>query len=181
MNLAPGKSSAVYFAVFAAVTGLFGALAPIAGGAVGELFRGMVLYDGIILLADIRLLFLTSTVLRLLSLVLIRFIATPETVSVTQLFASTSKIQTFLPLYQIQSVAASGMGAVENITTGLTKGVISVEAKIDRLLDRGIDLSKAAVFKARSIDRQIDDKLTQHEENLEQLVDKIAARLRRKK
>lgn len=173
MNLATGKNSSVYFAVFAAVTGLFGALAPIAGGVFGDFFRGKVLYDGIIQLSDIRLLFLTSTTLRLLSLVLIRFIATPETISVSQLFASISQYQKFLPLYQLQNVASTGMSHIENMTASMSRGVIAVEQQIDTFLARGGDLGKALIFKARALDRKIDAGIGRHEAFLERLIDKI--------
>ncbi|MFW5986351.1 MAG: MFS transporter, partial [Halanaerobiales bacterium] len=41
MNLAPVKHNSVYFAVFAAVTGVFGAFAPIFGGFLGVLFNSL--------------------------------------------------------------------------------------------------------------------------------------------
>lgn len=181
MNLASGKTSSVFFAVFAAVTGLFGALAPIAGGAIGDFFRGKVLYDGFIQLSDIRLLFLASTTLRLLSLTLIRFIVTPETISVSQLFASISQYQKFLPLYQLQNAASAGMGYIENATANMSRGVIAVEQKIDSILARGGDLGKALIFKARTVDRKIDEGLTRHEAFLERLIDKVLRLFSRRK
>ncbi|MDW7656502.1 MAG: MFS transporter [Bacillota bacterium] len=181
MNLASGKTSSVYFAVFAAVTSLLGAVAPIAGGAIGDFFRSKVLYDGIIRLSDIRLLFLTSTTLRLLSLTLIRFIVTPETVSVSQLFASISQYQKFLPLYQLQNAASTGMSYIENATTNMSRGVIAVEQQIDTILARGGDLGKVLIFKARSFDRKIDEGIGRHEAFLERLIDKILQIFSRRK
>jgi MFS family permease len=181
MNLASGKTSSVYFAVFAAVTGLFGAIAPIAGGAIGDFYRGKVLLDGFIRLSDIRLLFLTSTALRLLSLTLIRFITTPETISASQLFASISQYQKFLPLYQLQNAASTGMSYIENTTTNMSRGVIAVEQQIDTILARGGDLGKTLIYKARSIDRKIDEGLTRHEAFLERLIDKFLRIFSRRK
>ncbi|NLM77981.1 MAG: MFS transporter [Ruminococcaceae bacterium] len=180
MNLAPERNNAVYFAVFAAVTGLSGALAPVAGGALGDFFRGRTLYEGFVIFSDIRLLFLASTLMRLLSLLIIRFIKTSETVSVTQMFGRISKLQAYLPLYQIQTITTTGLSAAENIMNGMAKGVISVEAKIDHLLDRGFDLSKAVIFKARLLDQHLDDGLAQHEARLEKLIDRIIALFKRK-
>ncbi len=179
MNLAPSKNNSVFFAVFAAVTGLFGALAPIAGGALGELFRGRVLYDGFVSIADIRILFLTSTALRLLSLTLVNFIKIPDAVSVRSMFASISRYQRFLPLYSIPSFASSGLSSVENVTANMSRSVVAVERMIDDILRRGGDLSKAVLFRVRSFDRNIDEKLTRHEQFIDRAIDRVKGRLKK--
>ncbi len=181
MNLAPSRNNAVFFAVFAAVTGLFGALAPIAGGALGELYRGRALYQGFVDLSDIRLLFITSTALRLLSLPVLRFIRIPDAVSVKDMFASISSYQRFLPLYAIPSVASAGMSYVENATANLSRSVVSVERKIDAIVRRGGDLSRAFLFRVRAIDRVIDGRLAEHEEVLDRMIDRIVGLFSKKR
>ena len=173
MNLAPKKNNSIYFAVFAAVTGLFGAFAPIAGGALGEFLRGKVLYEGIISLSDIRLLFVTSTFLRLLSLSLINFISIPDNISVKDMLSSLTILQKYLPLYNIQSFASAGMNYIENASSAMTRGVINVERKIDTMVTKGVDLGKTLLFRIHTIDKQIDKKLTEHEDHINKIIDKI--------
>ena len=181
MNLAPAKNSSVFFAVFAAVTGAFGALAPIAGGAIGELVRGRVLYEGFIMLSDIRLLFLTSTVLRLLSLTLLRFIAVPDAASARDMFAAITRYQKFLPLFTITSVASSGMSYVENATANMSRSVVSMERWIDTILERTGDLGNSVLFKVRSIDREVDARISNHEAFLDRVLDWVSDLFSRKR
>ena len=181
MNLAPVKNSSVFFGVFAAVTGAFGALAPIAGGAMGEMFRGRVLYEGFGAFSDIRLLFLTSTVLRLLSLILLRFIVIPDAVSARDMFAAITRYQKFLPLFSVPSVASAGMSSVENATSNMSRSVITIERKIDAILERTGDLSSAILFKVRSIDQEIDHRISRHEAFIDTMLDRISGFFSRKR
>ena len=173
INLASSKNNSLYFGVFAAVTGLFGALAPIFGGVLGSVFKDVVLYDGFVKIADLRLLFLVSSAMRLLSLALLKPIYLPDSLPVKEMMVSFGDLHKYLPLYHIQNIASSGINHAENITAIMTRGITNYEDKLDKAIEKGEQIEKAAAEKISRFDGNIDKGILKYENFFDSLLDRI--------
>ncbi len=170
MNIAPAKSNSVYFAVFAAVTGLSGAVAPIVGGVMGELFQGLRIGFGQLSIADLQLLFLASSILRLLSLLLLRTIPIVEKGNTRDLLRSMQRVSEYLPIYSIQNHAAHGVQYLESMTSAVSRGTLDLERKWALILTKGEGLGRRIGHQMDEVDQHVDAQITRYEDGLDRVL-----------
>jgi MFS family permease len=171
--LAPTEEKSIYFAVFAAITGLFGALAPIVGGSIGAFYNAKTLSLGFMQISGLGLLFLTSTLLRFASLSLLKNVDFKKDIPLAELLRSIQAWQKFAPIYNIQNLSVTSFQPFNNITTAITQGMLYTGNKIEGLWDRSQALSKDLSDKFQDIDLKVDTKLNRYEHFIENCLNKI--------
>lgn len=87
LKLAPEEKNSVYLAVYATVVGLITMLAPICGGILINSLKSSSLELSFLTLSNFKLLFLTSGILRLASLFLLKDINEPDAKNISYLFS----------------------------------------------------------------------------------------------
>ncbi len=132
MNLAPGEENTVYFAVFSAVAGISGALAPIFGGFLSELFLKVNLLG----LSGIKLLFLTSTLLRFSSISLIRTFEVKDSESIEDIFEKFNSWQRMIPIYNFNRFSIFNHNYRSNIVFSMSRGILKLAVKAEKKLKK---------------------------------------------
>ncbi len=129
INLAPQKRNAVYFAVFAAITGLTGALAPIVGGYLGMFFASKTILG----LSGLKLLFITSSSLRLLSITLLKPVQIHDNATIKEIMEKFNIWQKLMPIYNLQRFSPSNINYRGNLNYLMIKGMLNIQKKVEKM------------------------------------------------
>ncbi|MFP4662647.1 MAG: MFS transporter [Halanaerobiales bacterium] len=132
MNLAPSEDNAVFFAVFAAITGITAALAPIFGGYLGTLYNNIEIFS----ITGLKLLFITSSILRLSTILLLRRIRIINNATIKEVFAKFNSWYRFLPIYNMSRFSVFNLNYRGNITFLVTRGMINIELMLEELMKK---------------------------------------------
>ncbi|MFP4017449.1 MAG: MFS transporter [Halanaerobiales bacterium] len=132
MNLAPSEDNAVFFAVFAAITGITGALAPVFGGFLGNLYNNIEIFS----ISGLKLLFISSSILRLSTIILLRRVRVINNATIKEVFAKFNNWHKFLPLYNMSRFSVFNLNHRGNITFLVTRGIINIEMILEELMKK---------------------------------------------
>ena len=151
LKMVPSEGGAIYFATFAAVTGLAGAIAPSVGGLLSGLIRdtGFTLFTPA--LSGLRIMFLLSAVLRMASLFPLLQVNVPDEAEVTL-----DSIQDLRLVYATRTAMAYSIGTVENLNLAMTTGVTEVEARLEEVMARGAAVVRSLVRGSRTVGERVD-------------------------
>lgn len=166
MSTAPREGASMYFAIFAAITGIAGTISPLIGGALAGVFTSITLEVGKIGLSGLQILFLVTGTLRLLSLTLLKPVPSAKDMSIGEV---TAKLKSLLPLQgpRSQQLAAGGLQAIENTFFYIAEGALQSERHIQALMERGIAVSQQVRAATEQMEGSIDQGLTKWEGFLE--------------
>ncbi len=148
MNMAPVKYNSVYFAVFSAITGLSGALAPILGGYLGLIFTRYTINLGLFSISGLKILFLLSSICRFSSLLLMRSIKISENASVREVFNNFTAWQRNVPINTYFSIT----GYIGNVNMIMNRGVVNVRKNLEKVINSGKKVRKKSNKKKRKDD-----------------------------
>jgi len=132
MNLAPSKDNAVFFAVFAAMTGMAGALAPIFGGYLVSVFTNIRILN----LTGLKLLFLCSSILRLSTVLLLRRVRIINNATIREVFAKLNNWHQYMPLYNMSRFSIMNINHRGNIVFLMTRGMLNMERILEELMKK---------------------------------------------
>ncbi|MFW5976526.1 MAG: MFS transporter, partial [Bacillota bacterium] len=163
MNLAPSEHNSVYFAVFAAITGLSGALAPILGGFLGKIFQGVNLSFGFISISNLRILFLISCISRFLSLLLLKPIHLKENMTIKEIFNNYKSLSLSFP----QNMYFSITSYIGNLNKVMNRGIINIERNVEKILASGKNITYLFNYRIKIINDTIDKR---YEDSLDIIV-----------
>ena len=169
ISTAPREGASMYFAVFAAITGIAGTISPLIGGALAGVFTSLTLKVGDISLSGLQILFIVTGILRLSSLTLLKPVPSAKDMSLGEMMA---KFKDLAPLQSLGShhVAASGLQAVENTFFRIAEGSLQSERRIQTLIDRGVALTQQITTATAHMEGSIDEGLSRWEQFLESLI-----------
>ena len=134
MRLAPQENNTVYFAVFAAVTGFFSAVAPIVGGVFGKMVENVSLNLGF-KIYGLQLLFGVSFILRLSSVILLQRVKSPKESTVTEVIMNLKKMAQPVLIMRAHRVARYGMHPIENMNLAMSRGASVLEGNVERFTE----------------------------------------------
>ncbi len=166
MNMAPSEYNSVYFAVFAGITGLSGALAPIVGGYLGEYFSGIVINLGFFQVSNLKILFLLSAVCRLCSLLFLNLVQIKDNASVREVYANFAAWQRNVPLNAYFSIT----GYVGNVNLVMNRGVVIVRRNAERALATGRKMGRH--INGRRKKKSVKDRSSEESNDLQQDIPK---------
>lgn len=132
MNLAPANDNAVYFAIFAAITGISGAMGPIAGGYLGKLYLNITVFS----LSGLKLLFVTSSLLRLTSLLTLNCVQVRENATIGEIFAKFNNWQRYLPIYNLSRFSVFNINYRGNMLFTMSRGMVRIKSRLEELINR---------------------------------------------
>ncbi|MFW5985809.1 MAG: hypothetical protein ACOCQH_00465 [Halanaerobiales bacterium] len=132
MNLAPPKDNSVYFAIFAAITGITGAMGPVAGGYLGRIYSNIDIFS----LSGLKLLFVTGSFLRLAALPLLRSVRIHENATIGQIFTRFNDWQKYLPLYNLSRFYVFNINHRANMLFPVSRGMIRIKSRLEVLIKR---------------------------------------------
>ncbi|MFW6281776.1 MAG: MFS transporter [bacterium] len=170
MNLAPSEHNSVYFAVFAAITGLSGALAPIFGGYLGVLFQDITISLGIISISNLRILFLISCISRFSSLLLLKPIIIEDNVTVREIFNRYKYWSTTVPHNMYFSITSY----IGNLNRVMNRGFVNIERNVEKILSSSKNIIYLFGFRIKIINNKIDRR---YEDFLDIIINKIIKKL----
>jgi len=132
MNLAPSKDNAVFFAVFAAITGMAGALAPIFGGYLVSVFTNISFLN----LTGLKMLFILSSILRLSTVLLLRRVRIINNATIKEVFAKLNNWHQYMPLYNMSRFSITNINHRGNIVFLMTRGMLNMEGILEEIMKK---------------------------------------------
>ncbi|NLK08061.1 MAG: MFS transporter [Firmicutes bacterium] len=169
MSTAPRESASMYFAVFAAITGIAGTISPLLGGSLAGIFTPLTLEVGTVSLGGLQLLFIVTAVLRLLSLLLLKPVPVAKDMSLGEMM---TKLKALSPLQGLK-MQQLGAHAVESTFLHIAEGTLQSERRIRVLLDRGIAVTDQVRTATRQMEGKIDAGLSRWEMLLQTLTNPL--------
>ena len=147
LGAAPAASRATYTAVFSAITGILGGIAPVVGGALMEALRSTAIPIGFVVLNNYKLLFLGTALLRVGACLALTRVSEPEgrsTRYVLGQLTSARPVSSFLRLRQLsRPVGASERErAIEQIAE--LRSPLAVEELVEALEDVSLPVRESA-------------------------------------
>ena len=176
MSAAPREGSSVYFAVFAAITGLSGAVAPLAGGSLVQLLPPMQLDT--VTISSVQMIFVITASLRLLSLVLLQRVPAAKEMSIQETVVKLRELSNFQMLRGGQHLSTLSIH-LENTLSNVSAGALHLEGRVERIVDRGIHLAKRAEAKSQKVDAQLNKSLDAWEKVLDRIITPVAKTVRK--
>lgn len=134
MRLSPLENNSVYFAVFAAITGLFSAIAPIVGGSLGKILENISLNLSF-KIQGLQILFGISFILRLSSVLLLKGVESPKEATVADVIINLKKMAQPALIVRAHRAARYGMYPIENMNLALSRGTSIIEGNVERVMD----------------------------------------------
>ncbi|NMB45930.1 MAG: MFS transporter [Firmicutes bacterium] len=178
MSTAPEDGASMYFAVFAAITGIAGTISPLLGGALSGVFASLSWQVGHTTLSGLQLLFILTGSLRLLSLTLLRPVPSPQEMSLGEVLSKVRQLSPLQGLRSHQQLTAVGLQAVENTFFHIAEGSLQSERHIQALLDRGFALTHYVKETSEKVEESIDRRLTRWERFLDMLISPLVRAIR---
>ena len=178
MSNAPREGASMYFAVFAAITGIAGTISPLIGGALAGVFTPLTLQIGSISLSGLQILFIVTGSLRLLSLTLLRPVPSAKDMSLGEMMAKLRDLSPLQGLRSHQQLTSGGLQAIENTFFHIAEGSLQSERRIPTLLDRGIALTQQVRAATEQVEGSIDAGLSRWERILEMLISPLVKGIR---
>jgi MFS family permease len=191
MRLAPVEHNAVYFAIFAAITGVFTALAPIVGGVFGKIvenisltpLRGLPLNavtDSNAVLGfrihGLQLLFGVSFILRLSAVLFLKRVESPTEATVAEVVTHLKKATQPVLIMQAHRAARYGMYPIENMSLAMSRGASILEGNIERFIDLSIEGVEKGWHLIVKVNRKFDSALLRLEYALNLFADWIISK-----
>lgn len=177
MATAPREGASMYFAVFAAITGIAGTVSPLIGGALGSAFASVTWQIGSTTLTGLQLLFILTGTLRLLSLSLLGPVPSAKEMSLGEMMAKLRKLSP-LQGFQAQQLGSMGLQAIENTFFHIGEASLQSERRIQSLLDRGFDLTQQVKEATERMEQSIDTGLSRWEAVLGMLISPLVRGIR---
>lgn len=171
MSAAPKEGSSIYFSVFAAVTGLSGAIAPIVGGALVGMLNPVQI--GPLYLIPVQIVFVLTAILRLASLSLLKPVPAAKDMPVSEAMAKLRQASHLQLLRGTQQVGTLGL-QFENALVHVTAGTSQMEGRMARLIDRGAALAQKVEGRSAAVEQGIKRQLDRWERLLDTIVAPIA-------
>ena len=178
MSTAPEDGASMYFAVFAAITGIAGTVSPLLGGALAGVFASITYQVGGITLSGLQLLFILTGTLRLLSLSLLRPVPSAKEMSLGEALSKVRQLSPLQGLRSHQQLTALGLQAVETTVFHIAEGSLESERRIQVLIDRGSALTQEIKEATKKVEESIDQGLTRWERFLGLLIAPLAKAIR---
>lgn len=178
MSTAPEDGASMYFAVFAAITGIAGTISPLLGGALAGVFSSLAWQVGGITLSGLQLLFMLTGILRLLSLALLQPVPSAKDMSLGEILSKARQLSPLQGLRSHQQLAAVGLQAVENTVFYIAEGSLQSERRIQALLDRGFALTQQVKEATERVEDSIHHGLTRWEMFLDMLITPLVRAIR---
>lgn len=154
IKLSPKEGRSIYLALFAAITGFIGAIAPILGGSVSKMFEGFSYSFFAYSISNLHLIFIISAVMQLLTIFFILKVKEPaaaEPVAVIMQLKNDLNPQTGIAgtadfLMVELKKGESLLKRTDRVTDELAK---KSEAKIENILDKGAKIIKKPLEKLK--------------------------------
>lgn len=137
MNLSPSENNTVYFAVFSAITGLTGALAPIFGGSLASVFNNLQIFN----ISGLRLLFLTSSLFRLTTVLLLKRVDITQHVSINEILDKFNNWQKIIPIYTMSRFSIFNINYRGNMNLVISRAMVKIEEEMEKLQSK-ININK---------------------------------------
>ncbi|MFW6306152.1 MAG: MFS transporter [Bacillota bacterium] len=132
MNLAPSEENAVSYAAFSFLTGISGAIAPIIGGYLATIFNNVRLLN----MTGLKLLFITSSILRLSTIPLLYRVRTPNNIIIKEIFKRFESWQRYMPIYNMNLFSAVNTNYRGNINILITRAMLNMEKILEEIMDK---------------------------------------------
>lgn len=143
MNASPTEDNSVYYAVFAAVGGLAGAVAPFLGGLMGNLLLEVRVTAGPLVLENLHFVFLASGILRLgTTLLILPRVSVPDDMRLSDAVRTVATIQRQGLMTGSRRLATLGSQAMESTGTAMARGALAVQRQFGRALPAGLSLAR---------------------------------------
>lgn len=137
MQLVRRKYKSIYFAMFAALTGVTTALAPIIGGYIAGAVSEFRLNLGIFSLEGLQFIFLLTGLLRMGTLGYLRRVDLPQQLSVKELWRKSRKY--LVPARGAASLGTLGLQSLENINLSFNRGLVNTHKTLKKITKRSQD------------------------------------------
>ncbi len=135
MNMAPQGNNAVYFALYAAVSGISGALAPMLGGVAGNLLAGVEVAVGPVVLESLHFVFITSSAGRILvTIFLLGRVSVPDDLRMRDAIRKVASAQRQGLLVGTRRASTLGWQALESTGVALARGTVFWKRRLGRTL-----------------------------------------------
>ncbi|MFP4200313.1 MAG: MFS transporter [Clostridia bacterium] len=155
IKMAPPEVAAVYFGVFAALVGLAEAAAP----GIGGLLAGHL--DGIAIslpwggnLVGLQILFLITTILRMLSVTLLWQVRVPDEVEVANPLRALRQLR---EAGGRRRFVGYGVGRMESLMGSISNGTNVAEMRMERAMERGQRTIQGILLRYRRMERRVED------------------------
>ncbi len=131
MQLVKRRYKSIYFAIFAALTGLTMAIAPIIGGYIAGAGSGFKLSFGIFSLEGMQFIFLLTGLMRLSTLGFLRRVDLPQQLPVKELLKKSRRH--LVPARGAASLGTLGLQSLENINLAFARGLINARKTLKKI------------------------------------------------
>lgn len=173
MGTAPRQNSGTYFAVFAGITGLAGAVAPIVGGMTAGLLASLEFPAGPIHVSSLHWIFLVTTGLRLASLAVFRSVPAARDMPQREVLQKLRHLAFFPMARGSQQLVGVGAQSLENSLAFLTQGSQQMEHRMGLLIERGTNAAKYVRSRSQQAERRLDSSVHRWEGFLDTLAEPI--------
>ncbi len=173
MASAPAKSSGTFFAVFAAVTGLASAVAPLIGGVIAGALTPVRYAVGPLTLGNLQIMFAITAACRLSSLILLKPVPAAQDMPVHELVGKLESLSRVQLARSRQQMTTIGMQSWESANILEAHATARIEERTARLIDEGLMAARRMEASARKIDAQVDSGVTRWEQTLNRMLDRI--------
>ncbi len=170
MSSAPREGASTYFAVFAGITGLSGAAAPILGGVVAALTTTVTLQVAGVAMEGLQIVFVLTGILRIATLVLLRTIPDADSMPTSEFLAKLRSLTSYQLVRTGQQLAVMGTHSAEATLGHIAAGSLQMERMVSEVLDKGEVVARIVRRKSERIDTYLDRRVLQWE----RMVDRAA-------
>ncbi len=174
MGTAPRQNSGTFFAVFAGITGLAGAAAPVVGGVVAGLLSSIEITLGPIHISSLHWVFVITTLLRLGSLAAFRSVPAARDMPQREVLQKLRSLALFPMARGSQQLVGIGIQSLESSFGFLTQGSQQMEHRMGLLIDRGSHAATYVRDRSRRVEDHVDRRIHRWESFLDRVSEPIA-------
>ncbi|MFW5981141.1 MAG: hypothetical protein ACOCRU_01040 [bacterium] len=115
-----------------ALTGLTGVLAPIFGGTLANLFNNLQIFN----ISGLRLLFLSSALFRLTTVLLLRQVDITQHITIKEVLSKFNDWQKIMPIYNMSRFSTFNINFRGNMNMIISRAMIQIEEEMEEFLEK---------------------------------------------
>lgn len=181
MNVSPAEANASYYAVFASVAGITGAMAPFLGGLLAEVLANVRANVGPLLLENLHFVFLLSAGIRMgTALFILPRVRVPADMKLSDTLRTLASIQRQGMVIGTRRMASMGAQAMENTGTAVARGAMVIQKRFGKRLAKPVSLARVLGRNASGVERLLLNGSRWLERRMDRMARKVAALIPRR-